>query len=90
MAEFVEYREGTGLPLIICVPHDGQETPKEINDRKNGGSRDSKSTFFNLKLFSFLVADSMTLDIGEGLYNGLTERFGKSPHLVISKLHRFK
>ena len=32
----------------------------------------------------------MTLNIGEGLYAGLTERFGKSPHLVISKLHRFK
>lgn len=73
MAEFVEYREGTGLPLIICVPHDGKETPEEINDRENGG-----------------IADSMTLDIGEGLYAGLTERFGKSPHLVISKLHRSK
>ena len=94
MAEFVEYKEGTGLPLIICVPHDGQETPEEINDRENGGSKDLKSTFLNLELCSFLgkpiVADSMTLDIGEGLYNGLTERFGKSPHLVISKLHRFK
>ena len=39
MAEFVEYREGTGLPLIICVPHDGKETPEEINDRENGGSK---------------------------------------------------
>ena len=52
MAEFVEYREGTGLPLIICVPHDGQEKPNEINDRKKGGSK-IYSLFLKSKILSF-------------------------------------
>jgi len=72
MSKWVEYRAGTGLPLIVCVPHDGQDKPDEIDDRDSG------------------IADSMTRDIGEGLFDGLTERFGVSPHLIMSKLHRSK
>jgi hypothetical protein len=56
MAEFVEYREGTGLPLIICVPHDGQEKPNEINDRKNGGSLQPIGKIYSLFLKSKILS----------------------------------
>ena len=79
MSEWVEYREGTGLPLIICVPHDGRKKPDYIGDRTCDPADKQCS----------LVGDAKTKEIGEGLYEGLSERFGKYPHLVISRLHRF-
>merc|ERR1719483_907234 len=74
MAKYIEYKKGSGLPLIICVPHDGWEYPADIKNRTEGG----------------LISDSKTLEIGKGLFDGLTKKFGMSPHLVISKLHRSK
>jgi len=83
--EYIEYEEGTGLPLIISSPHGGTKKPKDIPNRTCEGITKTTGPCRNK------YGDSRTRDIAEGIYEGLKNRFIMgSPHFVKSHLHRSK
>jgi len=83
--KYIEYEEGTGLPLIISSPHGGTKKPKDIPNRTCEGITTTTGPCRNI------YGDSRTRDIAEGIYRGLKDKFTMgSPHLVKSHLHRSK
>lgn len=62
------------LPIIISAPHGGTLLPGEIPDRT----------------FGTTARDLNTEELARDIVTAFAARFGKQPHLVVSKLHRRK
>lgn len=70
---YIEYLAG-GLPIIISVPHGGNEVPGEIPDRTCGTT----------------VTDSYTLELSMEIRDAVKEITGRYPHVIINHLKRLK
>jgi hypothetical protein len=70
---YVEYIPGD-LPLVVCSPHGGRETPAEIPDRTSG----------------VVQIDTNTQELARALAAVVHARTGRYMHLIISNLHRGK
>lgn len=70
---YVEYIPGD-LPLVVCSPHGGRETPSEIPDRTSG----------------VVQMDSNTQELARAFAGVVHQRTGHYMHLIISNLHRGK
>jgi N-formylglutamate amidohydrolase len=70
---YIEYIPGD-LPLVVCAPHGGRETPAEIPDRKSG----------------VLQMDTNTQELARTFAAVVHARTGRHMHLIISRLHRKK
>ena len=73
--QYSEYRSGT-LPIIITVPHGGYLKPNAMPDRQCTDC--------------IYAMDANTQELARSLDSLLKIRTGRSPHLIISKLHRIK
>ncbi len=62
------------LPLIITAPHGGTLLPSEIPDRTTGTT----------------TRDLNTEELAREVVAAFVTRFGRRPHLIVSKLHRRK
>jgi len=99
--EWVEYLPGD-LNLIITVPHNGEEKPEGLEDRKDGykdkkGLRHFPGTDNPEEMDSedevcevSLGADLFTRSIAKKVSKKLEELNGQKPHIIISSLHRSK
>ncbi len=73
-SDAIEYHSGT-LPLILTVPHGGTREPSDLPDRISGTSG---------------RYDTNTLELGRSIAEALKKRTGRSPFLVINRVHRKK
>lgn len=71
--QYIEYIPGD-LPLVVCSPHGGRETPKEIPDRTQG----------------VVQPDVNTQELARTFAEAVHARTGHHMHLIISNLHRGK
>ena len=71
--KYIEYIPGN-LPIVISVPHGGDEIPAEIKDRLKGSDHHDKKTI------------EVALEIKKYLF----ELTGKYPYIIINRLHRVK
>jgi N-formylglutamate amidohydrolase len=70
---YIEYIPGD-LPLVVCSPHGGRETPAEIPDRTSG----------------VVEMDSNTQELARAVADVVHARTGHYMHLIMSNLHRRK
>ncbi|WP_395751223.1 hypothetical protein [Prosthecobacter sp.] len=68
---YIEYIPGD-LPLVVCSPHGGRETPESIPDRKEG----------------VVQPDANTQELARAFADAVHARTGRHMHLIISNLHR--
>jgi len=71
--QYCEYIPGD-LPLVICSPHGGRETPSEIPDRTSG----------------VVEMDANTQELARAVAAVVHAKTGHYMHLVVSNLHRRK
>ncbi|WP_395740534.1 hypothetical protein [Prosthecobacter sp.] len=69
--KYIEYIPGD-LPLVVCSPHGGRETPESIPDRKEG----------------VVQPDANTQELARAFAEAVHARTGRHMHLIISNLHR--
>jgi len=96
-SEYVEYIPGN-INLLISVPHDGRLKPDNLKDRRNGvkvngvcnysEDVDTKKGSEICKSGKFADLDSSR--IAEKMADEFRKLSGKSPHLIIARLHRSK
>ena len=70
---YIQYWPGE-LPIVLSVPHDGAQLPKDIADRTSGVT----------------VRDSYAAQLATALREELRNRFGRPPHLILCELSRKK
>jgi hypothetical protein len=73
--KFIEYIPGD-LPLIISVPHDGDETPFQIQNRTCRNAETKR--------------DLHTIELAEAIRAAFITKTGSAPHLIICHLRRRK
>lgn len=76
---YIEYIAGDA-PVIFSVPHGGSLTPGSIADRTAGTCGGAVTT----------VTDVNTQDLARRMQQQFRARFGRSPHVIISRLSRRK
>ncbi|WP_395746498.1 hypothetical protein [Prosthecobacter sp.] len=69
--QYIEYIPGD-LPLVVCSPHGGRETPESIPDRTQG----------------VVQPDGNTQELARTFAEVVHARTGHHMHLIISNLHR--
>ena len=70
----VEYQPGT-MPLIITIPHGGTREPADMPDRISA----TQARY-----------DTNSLELGRALSKAVRYRTGKTPHVIITHVHRKK
>ena len=69
------------LPIILSAPHGGNKEVPGVLERTGAGLATGPSGFFAGR-------DSGTEELANEVAVAITKRFGKSPYVVISKVHR--
>lgn len=72
---YIEYQQGT-LPLVISVPHGGEQEPASIPNRTCNNA--------------VLVTDANTVEVALAIKSSLYALTGCYPHIIVCHLHRSK
>ena len=78
--ELVHVQTGD-LPIILSAPHGGTGEVPGVSERKGAGLPTGPSGFFTGR-------DGGTEELAIEVADAIKKRFGKSPYLVVSKVHR--
>lgn len=69
------------LPIILSAPHGGTGEVTGVSERTGDGLKTGPSGFFTGR-------DTGTEELAQEVLEAIKKRFGKSPYVVISKVHR--
>ena len=73
--------EAGDLPIILSAPHGGTGSVPGVSERIGAGLATGPSGFFTGR-------DGGTEELAQQVADAIKKRFGKSPYVVISKVHR--
>jgi N-formylglutamate amidohydrolase len=75
------YVQAGDLPIILSAPHGGTGDVPGVSERSGAGLPTGPSGFFSGR-------DGGTEELAQEVADAIKMRFGKSPYVVISKVHR--
>ncbi len=73
--------QGGDLPIMVSAPHGGKVGVPGVTERTGAGLATGPSGFFTGR-------DTGTEELAHAVSDAIKKRFGKSPFVVISKVHR--
>ena len=75
------FAQAGDLPIILSAPHGGTGVVPGVTERTGVGLATGPSGFFTGR-------DTGTEELAREVFDAIKKRFGKSPYVVISKVHR--